>query len=236
VRVDVRLDEVVLHALEKEPGRRYQHASEVKTDLEIIAARSGSPPPLSPVTNRSSKGAKRLLLGATAVVAVVVMIVALAGFLYFRQAKLETPGVAAVVKPVKAFSTEDKPISGNLVVTEDKAWSANCTTPQTLRLFEVPNPGLDRCKVIYRAKLKTEGLVGRAYLEMWCQFPGLGEAFSRGLDNVVTGSNDWATFQTPFFLKAGEKPDLIRLNLVVEGTGKVLIKDVELSSGPLPGE
>ena len=36
VQVDVRLDEVVLHALEKEPERRYQHASEVKTDVETI--------------------------------------------------------------------------------------------------------------------------------------------------------------------------------------------------------
>lgn len=40
VQVDVRLDEVVLHALEKEPDRRYQRASEVKTDVENIA---GSP-------------------------------------------------------------------------------------------------------------------------------------------------------------------------------------------------
>ena len=31
------LDEVVLHALEKEPERRYQQASELKTDLEAIA-------------------------------------------------------------------------------------------------------------------------------------------------------------------------------------------------------
>jgi len=38
VRVDVRLDEVVLHALEKEPERRYQQASQVKTDVETIAA------------------------------------------------------------------------------------------------------------------------------------------------------------------------------------------------------
>jgi serine/threonine protein kinase len=37
VQVDVRLDEVVLHTLEKEPSRRYQHASEVKTDVETIA-------------------------------------------------------------------------------------------------------------------------------------------------------------------------------------------------------
>jgi len=39
---------------------------------------------------------------------------------------------------------------------------ADCAAPQTLRLFEVANPGLERCKVIYRAKLKTEGLAGRA--------------------------------------------------------------------------
>lgn len=38
VQVDARLDEIVLRALEKEPNRRYQQASEVKTDVETIAA------------------------------------------------------------------------------------------------------------------------------------------------------------------------------------------------------
>ena len=37
VQVDVRLDEVVLHALEKEPELRYQQASQVKTAVEAIA-------------------------------------------------------------------------------------------------------------------------------------------------------------------------------------------------------
>ncbi len=36
VQIDVRLDEVVLHALEKEPERRYQQASQVKTAVETI--------------------------------------------------------------------------------------------------------------------------------------------------------------------------------------------------------
>jgi serine/threonine protein kinase len=44
VRVDVRLDEVVLHALEKEPALRYQQASQVKTALETIA-KSEDPSP-----------------------------------------------------------------------------------------------------------------------------------------------------------------------------------------------
>jgi serine/threonine protein kinase len=38
VQIDVRLDEVVSRALEKEPERRYQQVSEVKTQLETIAA------------------------------------------------------------------------------------------------------------------------------------------------------------------------------------------------------
>jgi serine/threonine protein kinase len=37
VQVDVRLDDVVLHALEKEPARRYQKISEVKTAVTNIA-------------------------------------------------------------------------------------------------------------------------------------------------------------------------------------------------------
>jgi tRNA A-37 threonylcarbamoyl transferase component Bud32 len=44
VQVDVRLDEVVLHALEKEPERRYQHAGQVKTAVETIA--QSAPPPI----------------------------------------------------------------------------------------------------------------------------------------------------------------------------------------------
>ncbi len=45
VQVDVRLDKVVLHSLEKEPERRYQHASEVKTDVEAISSGGRITPP-----------------------------------------------------------------------------------------------------------------------------------------------------------------------------------------------
>ena len=38
VQVDVRLDEVVLKALEKEPNLRYQHASDVKTGVETFTS------------------------------------------------------------------------------------------------------------------------------------------------------------------------------------------------------
>ncbi|KAA5545607.1 serine/threonine protein kinase [Roseiconus nitratireducens] len=46
VAIDVRLDEVVLRTLEKEPERRYQQASQVKSDVQSIA--STEPPALAP--------------------------------------------------------------------------------------------------------------------------------------------------------------------------------------------
>ncbi|HZR21488.1 MAG TPA: protein kinase [Verrucomicrobiae bacterium] len=44
VQIDLRLDEVVLKALEKEPARRYQRASEVKTEVQIISGKAGEIP------------------------------------------------------------------------------------------------------------------------------------------------------------------------------------------------
>jgi hypothetical protein len=104
---------------------------------------------------------------------------------------------------------------------------------QTIRLFEVRDPQVEQCQLTYRAKIKTEGLAGRAYLEMWCCLLGRGEFFSKGLHQTVSGTTDWASFEIPFFLKKGEKPDLIKLNLVVEGMGKVWLKDIELLKTPL---
>lgn len=46
VAIDVRLDDVVLRTLEKEPQRRYQHASQIKSDVQSIA--STNDPALAP--------------------------------------------------------------------------------------------------------------------------------------------------------------------------------------------
>src|SRR5262245_51875948 len=45
VEIDVRLDEVVLRALEKEPQRRFQKASEVRSQVEAITERRAKPAP-----------------------------------------------------------------------------------------------------------------------------------------------------------------------------------------------
>jgi hypothetical protein len=109
----------------------------------------------------------------------------------------------------------------------------DATEPTTVRLFETGDIDIEDARLIYQARLRTENLQGKAYLEMWCHFPGLGDAFSRGLASPLTGTTDWTTEETPFFLKKGENPDNVKLNLVVEGKGMVWIDDIRLLKGPL---
>ena len=102
-----------------------------------------------------------------------------------------------------------------------------------IRLFQTGPIGIDNCILIYSAQLKSELEDGRAYLEMWCDIPGKGEFFSRGLAQPITGQANWITAQTPFRLEAGQSPADVKLNLVIEGAGTVWIDDIKLLSSPL---
>jgi hypothetical protein len=105
--------------------------------------------------------------------------------------------------------------------------------PTVVRLFEISDIAVENARLTYQAKLRSRNLEGQAYLEMWCHFPGRGEFFSRGLQDIVSGTMGWMTAETPFFLKKGEKPDIVKLNLVINGKGTVWIDDVRLLKGPL---
>ena len=100
--------------------------------------------------------------------------------------------------------------------------------PTTVRLFETGELDVENARLSYQAKLRTENVQGKVYLEMWCHFPGKGEFFSRALDTAISGTVEWASQETPFFLKSGENPDNVRLNLVIEGSGTVWIDDIRL--------
>lgn len=105
--------------------------------------------------------------------------------------------------------------------------------PTTIRLVETGPLEVEGARLVYQAKLRSEGLDGTAYLEMWCRFPAMGEFFSRGLDRPLTGTTDWTAAETPFFLDAGQRPDNVSLNLVIKGKGTVWIDDIRLLRAPL---
>jgi tRNA A-37 threonylcarbamoyl transferase component Bud32 len=60
VQIDVRLDEVVLRALEKEPELRYQQASQVKTAVETISSSSAPGTGTAPLPARPAAARGRL--------------------------------------------------------------------------------------------------------------------------------------------------------------------------------
>jgi hypothetical protein len=104
---------------------------------------------------------------------------------------------------------------------------------RTVRLYESAPWDIEGGLLTYQAKMKSLHLKGRAYLEMWCEIPGKGEFFSRGLEQPISGTTDWTMTQIPFRLEPGKKPSNIKLNLVIEGPGTVWIDDIVLSSDPL---
>ena len=93
------------------------------------------------------------------------------------------------------------------------------TEPTTVRLFETGDIDVENARLIYQAKVRTEGIDGKVYLEMWCNFPGKGEFFSRGLQTPLKGTTNWTTEETPFFMQKGENPDNVKLNLIIDGKG-----------------
>jgi len=290
--VDDRLDEVVLRTLEKEPDRRYQHASEVKTAVENLphntAPATVRPPPAAAAAPAPRRGLGILSLAAALAGWVLPILLALAGglllallgvgtdllvlaslllFLAFELVALGC-GIAArrtgtgkagliisalslslaiVVIPAVwtvslsaapvqefhhrdvAFGAGDRPLAN--MAEQDGAWVAECTETQTLRLYEVFDPGLSGVTVLYSAEVRTENARGPVYLEMWCRLPGEGEFFSRGLNQTVTGTTGgWVTMKIPFHLKPGQTPDLIKLNVVAGGPGRVAVRNVRLSA------
>jgi hypothetical protein len=120
-------------------------------------------------------------------------------------------------------------------ITSDGNGSLRITAnqPTTIRLYETGDIDVENARLTYQAKVRTRDIQGKVYLEMWCQFTGKGEFFSRDLSSPLSGTTDWSTEETPFFLKKGENPDNVKINLVVEGRGTVWIDDVHLFKGPL---
>ncbi len=149
-------------------------------------------------------------------------------------ALFKRPAPAGPAEVLRRFGSADQPIDAAVRWSGD-AWRIEAAGPATFRLFEIADPGAEQCMLAYRARMKAENVAKPAYLEMWCRMPGGGEYFSRGLNQPLTGTTGWASCETPFYLKRGQRPDLIKLNLAMEGAGVIWLSDIELLKTPLSG-
>lgn len=161
-----------------------------------------------------------------------------------RAAPASPPQPAASAEPVPAQEpAQDIFAAGSLApgklgvkILPDENGAVRIETkwPVTINLAEVDISArkLEKGVLWYEAEMKSSGISGMAYLEMWVHFPGEkgGYYFSRGLDNVLTQAQDWETFRTPFFLKDAPVPDKVVLNVVIKGSGSVAVRGVKLQA------
>lgn len=105
--------------------------------------------------------------------------------------------------------------------------------PTTVRLLEVNDLGVEDARLIYQAKVRVRDFEGQVYLEMACHFADNRELFSRNPESAIAGSTGWVSMETSHPLKKGENPNIVKLNLVVNGRGKVWIDDVRLMKASL---
>ncbi len=140
--------------------------------------------------------------------------------------------LAPKAEVVNTFGLGIRPIAKDGVTLDDKSWKLKSAGSKTFELYEIP-PIAEDCMLVCRAKMKSALPLGRAFLEMWCIDKGE-KYFSKGINRPLVGTTDWNTYEIPFFLKHGEQPEKVRINVVIEGGGTVWIKDVELRKAALP--
>ena len=148
------------------------------------------------------------------------------------KAVFRGPRPSGPTQSIRRFAASDQTVAGPPLEPHGDGWYAKLDAEQTLRLFVFEPPPLKAGVITYRLDLKTEDLDGRAYLEMLVRFPGQGEFFSKGLTDTASGTNDWSSFQVTFYLKEDQVPDQLKLNLVVEGTGQVWARAIEVEFTP----
>ena len=128
---------------------------------------------------------------------------------------------------------EEVEIDREIFADGNESLKISTDKPLVIQLANTGDSDIEDALLIYRAKIRTEDLKGKVYLEMWCSFKGKGQFFSKAIENALTGTNNWTVQEAPFILKKGENPDDIKLNIVISGKGTVWLDNLELLRKPL---
>jgi hypothetical protein len=112
---------------------------------------------------------------------------------------------------------------------------AEAGRPRTVRLYELRDPhGLEGRLIVLTARLKSVGMRGGAFPELWIHAEGRNEVQVRNPVAAVGKTRDWTPVRLEYRCERGERPDLLRVNLVLDGIGRAWIDDIRIASEPLP--
>jgi serine/threonine protein kinase len=217
VQVDVRLDEVVLRALEKEPERRYQQASQVKTDVESVAdVVQRQPPHLQAVYGSKLLGTEqnrrkmRWVLLATGCFAAAIWFLmmprtsknnvreqTLAPMPPSSSQPITSPPAQSIVEYDWQKLRDAGKLLGGTPVKMDgrtvlKIQNTN-DAPLQVPILKIEEPAITSTTYAVLGEIQYENVQGSGYLEMWNYFPPLNpdlpesQYFSRTLGEAGSG-------------------------------------------------
>ena len=141
---------------------------------------------------------------------------------------MEAPARSGDNRELRTFSPSDKPVAGSAW------WSGSeliveAADAGSIALFDLLLPNIERCRITYRVTIDADALKAPVYPELWCRIPERGLFFSRGVDRKVSGHVEGVELEIPFYLEAGQRADLIHLNLAFDGARAVRLRDIRVS-------
>jgi len=107
--------------------------------------------------------------------------------------------------------------------------------PFALPVLTIENPPITRARYAVTGFVRHEGVEGKAYLEMWCHFPGKAPCFTRTLAEGgpmrhLEGASGWRVFTLPFYSEEGAPPpEKLVVNVVLPGRGLVYLSRLRLA-------
>lgn len=148
---------------------------------------------------------------------------------------------------IEAFSadTMEKVVSTDMVAVDNSVFTEGkgslkitLEQPATVRLYEVAFPQCDNANLVYKVKMKAKDFGGDAYLQMVVHFPSGGEMtmdnYQAKVGGPMGGTMDWTAQELTAPIRKGQKPDSVKLNLILNGGGTVWVDDIHLVKVPQP--
>ena len=246
VQVDVRLDEVVLRALEKEPERRYQQASQVKTDVESVSGvMKKLPPHLRAMSRKQRRIRWTILITGLFTAAICFLILPdtlkrVLGPKPISSSQLSTllSAQRTVLYDWERLRDDGKLLGGTPVKLDGRTVLKIENTndaPLQVTILKIERPAITSTTYAVLGEIKYENVQGSGYLEMWNYFPPLspglpeGQYFSRTLGEAgsgpmgrISGTSSWRPFSLPFERTGMTNvPTRLEINLYLPGRGVV---------------
>jgi serine/threonine protein kinase len=141
-------------------------------------------------------------------------------------------------KSLRKFTFRDRPIHRDY--TLGGGWRFSADGDRTVRFFEIADPDVDNCRLVFRARLRTEEATGASLRLTWKN--DAGEEFDSAMDptSVAEGDTEWAWYEATVSIPPGERPRVVKLLMTMRGKpvggeskkNLVWIKDIELLTLP----